>query len=123
MRLWFSFLLFLNSLYTFYMFNIRCCFTFPFHASWYIAYYLIMSLSMNKISLSPSSFFIFLSARMHFSTDIIYLFINTSVSSLLGSLSFSMFISFSKYSFHLSNTASELTITLLYSSFIIFTCY
>ena len=38
----------------------------------------------------------------------------TSAYSVLGSLLFFLFISFSKYSFHLFNTASEVTITLLY---------
>ena len=36
------------------MFNVRRCVAFSFHASWYIAYYLIMLLSMNKISSSSS---------------------------------------------------------------------
>ena len=48
--------------------------------------------------------------------------LTTSGSSVLGSLLFSSFISFSKYSFHLFNTASEFTITLPFSSFITLTC-
>ena len=48
--------------------------------------------------------------------------LTTSASSILGSLLFSSFISFSKYSFHLFNTASEFTITLPFSSFITLTC-
>ena len=56
----------------------------------------------------PSQFILYF-----FSIDTIYLFVNTSTTT---------FISFSKYSFHLFNTASELTITLPYSSFIILTC-
>ena len=48
--------------------------------------------------------------------------LTTSASSILGSLLFSSFISFSKYSFHLFNTASEFTITLPFLSFITLTC-
>ena len=43
-------------------------------------------------------------------------------SSVLGSLSFFLLISFSKYFFHLFNTVSKLTITLPFSFFITFTC-
>ena len=67
-------------------------------------------------------FFILLSA---FFTSLLTQFtssLTTSVSSVLGSLLFSSFISFSNYSFHLFNTASEFTITLPFSSFIILTC-
>ena len=46
----------------------------------------------------------------------------TSASSVLGSLLFFSFISFSKYSFHLFNTASEFTITLPFSSFTLMCC-
>ena len=56
-----------------------------------------------------------------FSTDTMCLFVNL-VSSVLGSLSFSLFISFSKYSFHLFNTACKLIITLPFSSFITLMC-
>ena len=48
--------------------------------------------------------------------------LTTSASSVLGSLSFSSFISFSKYSFHLFNTASELIITLPFLFFKTITC-
>ena len=68
-------------------------------------------------------FFILLSAFFTFSllTQFTSL-LTTSASSVLGYLLFSSFISFSKYSFHLFNTASEFTITLPFSSFITFTC-
>ena len=49
--------------------------------------------------------------------------LTTSASSVLGSLLFSSYISFSKYSFHLFNTASKLTMTLPFSSFKTLTCY
>ena len=68
-------------------------------------------------------FFILLSA--FFTSFLLTQFISsltTFASSVLGSLSFYSFISFSKYSFHLFNTASEFTITLLFSFFIIVTC-
>ena len=68
-------------------------------------------------------FFIFLSA--FFTSSLLTQFtssLTTFASSVLGSLLFSSFISFSKYYFHLFNTASELTITLLFSSFITLTC-
>ena len=55
-------------------------------------------------------FFILLSA--FFTSSLLTQFtssLTTSASSVLSSLSFSLFISFSKYSFHLFNTASELT--------------
>ena len=48
--------------------------------------------------------------------------LTTSTSSVLGSLLFSSFISFSEYTFHLFNTASEFTMTLPFSSFITLTC-
>ena len=67
-------------------------------------------------------FFNFPECILHFfSTDTIYLFVNHFCFSVLGSLSFSSFISFSKYSFHLFSTASELTISLPFSFFIILT--
>ena len=67
-------------------------------------------------------FFILLSA---FFTSFLTQFtssLTTSVSSVLGSLLFFLFISFSKYSFHLFNTASEFIITLTFSSIITLTC-
>ena len=63
-----------------------------------------------------SVFFTF-SLLMQFTSSL-----TTSASSVLGSLSFFLFISFSKYAFHLFNTASEFTITLLFSSFITLVC-
>ena len=48
--------------------------------------------------------------------------LTTYGSSILGSLLFFSFISFSKYSFHLFNTASKFTIALSFSSFITLTC-
>ena len=48
--------------------------------------------------------------------------LTTFASSVLGSQLFSSFISFSKYSFHLFDTASEFTITLPFLSFITLTC-
>ena len=68
-------------------------------------------------------FFILLSA--FFTSSLLTQFtssLTTSGSSVLGSLLFFSFISFSKYSFHLFNTASEFIITLPFSSFITLTC-
>ena len=48
--------------------------------------------------------------------------LTTSGSSVLGSLLFSSFINFSKYFFHLFNTASEFAVTLPFSFFITLTC-
>ena len=48
--------------------------------------------------------------------------LTSSTYSLLSSLLFSLLISFSKYSFHLFNTAIELTIRLRFSFFKIHTC-
>ena len=48
--------------------------------------------------------------------------LTTSASSVLSTLLFSWFISFSKYSIYLFNTASEFTITLPFSSLITLTC-
>ena len=69
--------------------------------------------------------FFFLLLRTFFTSSLLTQFtslLTTSASSVLGSLLFSSFISFSKYSFHLFNTVSELTITLPFSSFITLTC-
>ena len=69
-------------------------------------------------------FFIFLSA--FFTSSLLTQFtssLTNSALSVLGFLSFSSFIGFSKYSFHLFNSASEFTITLPFSSFITLTYY
>ena len=69
-------------------------------------------------------FFIFLSAFFTFSLLMQFTsFLTTSASSVLGSLLFFTFISFSKHSFHLVSSASEFTITLPFSSFITPTCW
>ena len=67
-------------------------------------------------------FFILLSAFFTSPLKQFTFSLTTSASSVLGSLSFFSFISFLKYSFHLFNTASKLTITLPLSSFIALTC-
>ena len=77
----------------------------------------------NSTGPTALPFFILLSA---FFTSLLAQFtslLTTSASSVLGSLSFCSFTIFSKYSFHLFNTASELTIPLPFSSFKTFTCY
>ena len=68
-------------------------------------------------------FFILLSA--FFTSSLLIQFtssLTTPASSVLESMLFSSFISFSKYSFHLFKTASEFTIALPFSSFITLTC-
>ena len=76
-------------------------------------------------SSGPTALLFFMLLSAFFTSSLLTQFtstLTTSASSFLGSLLFSSFISFSKYSFHLFNTASEFTITLTISSFIIFTC-
>ena len=100
---------------------------------------LLNSLVKNSIHISPMhfqisignlsgptalSFFILLSA--FFTSSLLKQFTSlftTSTSSVQGSLLFFSFINFSKYFFHLFNTASKLTITLQYLFFITLTCY
>ena len=79
--------------------------------------------SGNSSGPTALSFFILLNAFFTFSlmTQFTSSLI-TSASSVLESLLFSSFISFSKYSFHLFNTGTEFTITLPFSSFITLTC-
>ena len=99
---------------------------------------LLNSLVKNFIPISPMHFqtstgnssgptallfFVLLSA--FFTSSLLTQFTSSltiSGSSVLRSLLFSSFFSFSKYSFHLFNTASEFTITLPFSSFITLTC-
>ena len=77
----------------------------------------------NSSGPTALSFFILLSAFFTSSqlTQFTSLLI-TSASSVQGFLLFSSFISFSKYPFHLFNSASEFTITLPFSFFITLTC-
>ena len=77
----------------------------------------------NSSGPTALSFFILLSA--FFTSSLLTQFtssLTTSASSVLSSLSFSSFISFLKYSFHLFNTSSKLTITLPFLSFKTLTC-
>ena len=68
-------------------------------------------------------FFILLSAFFTSSLLMQFTFsLTTFASSVLEPLLFSLFISFSKYSFHFFNTASKFTITLPFSFFITLTC-
>ena len=68
----------------------------------------------------PTTLPFFILASAFFTSSLLMQFtssLTTSASSILGSLLFSFFMSFSKYSFHLFNTASEFTITLPFSFF------
>ena len=77
----------------------------------------------NSSSPTALPFFIFLSAFLNSSPLTQFTSsLTTYASSVLGSLSFSSFISFSKHSFHLFNNASEFIITLPFSSFKTLTC-
>ena len=69
----------------------------------------------------PNRFTFFHSSQCifhYFSTKQFISSLTTSTSSVRGCLSFSSFISFSKYSLQLLNTAFELTMTLPFPSFI-----
>ena len=76
-------------------------------------------------SSGPTALFVFILFSAFFTSSLLTQFtssLTTSAYSVLGSLLFSSFISFSKYSFNRFNTGSEFTITLSFSSFIILTC-
>ena len=81
--------------------------------------------TFTRNSSGPTALPFFILLSTYFTSSLLTQFTSsftTSALSVLGFLLFSSFISFSKYSVHLFVIASEFTITLPFSSFIILTC-
>ena len=75
-------------------------------------------------SSGPTALLFFILLKAFFTSQLMQFTssLTISASSVLGSLLFFLFISFSKWSFYLLNTASEFTTTLSFLSFITLTC-